>query len=107
MPVQNSGGTQVLSSQMVQQKVSSSNSDLKNMTKSFYDTMKGLMADFANPNKNMVINGVPVAASEKYGIVGTLLIGEAMSDSSKAIETLMNFQTTIFNLEKKLTAKGA
>ncbi|NQU17742.1 MAG: hypothetical protein HQ564_06705 [Candidatus Saganbacteria bacterium] len=97
-------GTRVLSRQMVSSRIDNSNTDLKSVSKSFYNTMKSMMTDYTDTSKDMVVNGVSIKAKDKYGLAGTLMIGQFMTDTTKAIESVMNFKTTLFSLEKKLTA---
>ncbi|OGC04080.1 hypothetical protein A2276_05630 [candidate division WOR-1 bacterium RIFOXYA12_FULL_43_27] len=91
--------------QMVQNKIGSSGTDIKDITRSFYSTMRSMLVDYADSQSDITINGIQVKAKDKYGIVGTLLYSQFMTDTTKAIETVMGFKTSLFSLEKQLTSK--
>jgi hypothetical protein len=77
-------------------------SDLKSLARTFFDELTRVMMEYADPDKGMVIRGIPIEAGEKTGVVGTFLIGQLTNDIGNALESIINLQSFIINEEKNL-----
>lgn len=70
--------------------------------KSFNDQMLQLLADYADPNKDMVIKGQHIAAADKYGTAATALFNYQLDEYNNITTGLTNTYYEMVNLEKRL-----
>ncbi len=66
--------------------------DTKSMARTFYDQMAGVMLAFANKDVPMSLLGVTLEGEDKYGVIGTTLLNQFMTDNGNAIETVMTLE---------------
>lgn len=77
-------------------------SDLKGAAQSFFDAMNTLIKQYADPTGSMTIYGITLTGEEKYGVIGTTLFNQFMTDNGNAVETLFSVESFIVQLEKEL-----
>ena len=70
--------------------------------KSFNTELLTLLADFYDPDKDMIVNGVKIAAADKYQTAAVALINYRMDEINTQTTELNNLYFAIVNLEKRL-----
>lgn len=70
--------------------------------KSFNDEMLQLLADYSDPNKDMVLMGQLVKAADKYGTAATALFNFRLEEINSITTGLNNVYFNLVNLEKRL-----
>ena len=78
--------------------------DLKAIAKSFQSTMKDLLFQWADPDKDMQLNGMTVKAKDKYGVVGVYSFNKTISDLGTMYEGANKIYSLHFD-EPKTVAK--
>ena len=78
-------------------------SDIKFITRSFYEEMNNVMKDYADPNLPMTLLGITIAPEDKYGTQGTILYNQFLTQEQNAIETLMSTMAFLIKLEQDIS----
>ena len=76
---------------------------VKDIAKSFYDTLQQLIIDYANPNTEMVIDGVKIPLDQKYSFLGTYMMTKKSNDMTSMFESSLNLYNSVLDMEKQLT----
>jgi len=68
----------------------------------FYEVMQlELLSNYVDPDGVISYKGIEVSGSDKFGLLGTTLISQAMTDQKNIIETVMSIETNLYDLEKE------
>ncbi|MCX5727164.1 MAG: hypothetical protein NT030_08410 [Candidatus Saganbacteria bacterium] len=89
-----------VSTQMAKAGISGS---VKDIARSFYDTLQSLIIDYANPTKEMVIDGVKIPLDQKYTYLGTYMMTKKSNDLTSMFDTSLNLYNSVLDMEKQLT----
>jgi|GEM_PF-4782836 len=60
--------------------------DPKGAANQFFNELTRLLADYADPDKDLEWMGMTVPASEKYEVVGTIIMSEARQQLTQKLE---------------------
>jgi hypothetical protein len=76
--------------------------NFKSAINGFWLTLKNMMSDYADPNKDLNINGTIIPAAQKYTSSATLLFNDEISRLGDAQTTLLGAFNTMIQMEKSL-----
>ena len=76
--------------------------DVKRTLKDSQSQIRQLLSDFADPTKDLVIDGIRFTASQKYGAAASLALTDKMSKLSDTTTTILSVFTELYKLEKSL-----
>ena len=78
-------------------------SDMKSIAVNFYETLGGLLRDYADPDKDMVIDGTFIPAELKYEVLGTYLMGHKTEELRSMFDSSFSLYNSVIDLEKDIS----
>ncbi|MFH1709848.1 MAG: hypothetical protein ABH860_02105 [bacterium] len=76
--------------------------DIKRAMRDSQNQIKQLLADFADPDKDLIVDGVRFTPAQKYGAAASLAISDKMSKLSDTTTTMLSVFTELYKMEKAL-----
>ena len=92
----------VVSPSTITQQLNYNRFDVKRTMKEAQGQIRQLLSDFADPTKDLVIDGMRFTASQKYGAAASLALTDRMSKLSDTTTTILSVFTELYKLEKSL-----
>jgi hypothetical protein len=72
--------------------------DVKSALRSFNDTLMGVLQAFAAPDGVLSLYGVELSGEDRYGVMGSMLIGQFMNENGNASETMISINSKILEM---------
>jgi len=76
--------------------------DVKKALRASQDQIKQLISDFADPNKDLVIDGKRFSGANKFGPAASLALTNKMEQLSSSTTTILSVFTELYKMEKTL-----
>jgi len=76
--------------------------DIKRTLRDSQAQIRQLISDFADPTKDLVIDGIRFTPSQKYGAAAGMALTDKMSKLSDSTTTILSVFTELYKLEKSL-----
>ena len=68
----------------------------------FFEVMQyELLENYIAPDGVISYKGIEVSGDDRYGLLGTTLISQAMTDQKNVIETVMSIESNLYDLQKE------
>ena len=77
--------------------------DVKKALRDSQSQIKQILSDFADPNKDLIIDGMRFPASQKYGAAASLALTDKMAKLSDSTTTILSVFTELYKMEKSLS----